>query len=475
MKLVRHIKAAVPLSADSAASSAASRRTAGSGAAPTTVGGGASAVSAVQEPSSDVSPPHALSTTDITDLAAGYGGAQTVHRLFQSQQSLRRALLAAVYDAYASAPGAPLDDAGLPAAWEMLTRLDAEHPDAVDAVLAHPYVRVWAAHCLSLATKAGDGRGPMMGDAERPGWPAADLAYLAVVAVAAAARSGVSARLAVPVRDGAVYLPTLGRLDVGPAAAATVEVADGTVSLGPSPSPSPGRGDAWRPTPMLSAGGLTLALEAMDPYRDCHHWPAAGLLATADHDRWQRRLEDSWELIQRHHAGYAAGLAAGLTTIVPLSASADGRSRSSAVRHAFGAVAASLPDLATDLAIMLLHEFQHVKLGAVLDLFDLLDGEDVRLFQVGWRDYARPLEAVLQGAYAHLAVADVWRVRAQLVGHTAAGIASARFARVHGHLVEALDILDGCGSLTDLGSRFVTGMRATVTGWIDDPGSVTAR
>ena len=37
------------------------------------------------------------------------------------------------------------------------------------------------------------------------------------------------------------------------------------------------------------------------------------------------------------------------------------------------------------LALLLMHEFQHVKLGAVLDLYDLFDPDDKRLYHAPWR------------------------------------------------------------------------------------------
>ena len=51
----------------------------------------------------------------------------------------------------------------------------------------------------------------------RPRQPAlaADLGHLGAIAAAAAIRAGIAASVAVPVRDGAVHLPTIGRLVIG--------------------------------------------------------------------------------------------------------------------------------------------------------------------------------------------------------------------------------------------------------------------
>ncbi len=75
-------------------------------------------------------------------------------------------------------------------------------------MLAHPYVRAWAERCLRAPAR------------DAP----ADAGHLASIAAAAAIRSGTLAELDVPVTGGYVHLPTLGRLRVGDAAAATLAV-----------------------------------------------------------------------------------------------------------------------------------------------------------------------------------------------------------------------------------------------------------
>ena len=55
---------------------------------------------------------------------------------------------------------------------------------------------------------------------------------------------------------------------------------------------------------------------------------------------------------------------------MPLQPGPEGRDISAAARQAFGAVGVALPADPVTLALLLIHEFQHVKLGAVLDLYD---------------------------------------------------------------------------------------------------------
>ena len=62
------------------------------------------------------------------------------------------------------------------------------------------------------------------------------------------------------------------------------------------------------------------------------------------------------------------------------------------------------------MAETLVHEFQHVKLGGLMDM--------VRLVEVGrgaglcaWRQDPRPAGGLLQGAYAHLGIVRFWRAQ----------------------------------------------------------------
>ncbi|MET9344403.1 FxsB family cyclophane-forming radical SAM/SPASM peptide maturase [Nonomuraea sp. NPDC003804] len=353
---------------------------------------------------------HELTSAQLGELAAGHGSAETVAALAAGQASLRRLALTK-----AAAPGA---------AWRLLTRIDAEHPAALAAVLGHPYVLAWAAG--RLAGTAGP-------------------AHLGNVAAAAALRAGVTAEVEVEVRDGVGYLPGLGAFTG--MTGTVVRLDGGGAEAG---------GAAWEPLRRLSAGGMEVAVEDLDPYRDCHQWSPAPRLTGEQARAWQERFAAAVRVIERDHPAYLPAIRAGLTTLTPLST--VGGATSSASRHAFGAIATTLPDEGESLALLLLHEFQHVKLGAVLDLFDLFDARDARLFYAPWRDDPRPLEGLLQGAYAHLAVTDFWRRR------------DARaFARWRADTAVAVETLLGAGTLTPLGMTFVAGMRRSVMPWLDEP------
>ena len=398
---------------------------------------------------------HSMPASHFDMLAAGYGDAKTIEHLAAAQRSVRRMLLRAIREL------APARDSTVfTAGWNLLTRLDRLAPTAVDEVLAHPYVRAWAEQCLRSA-RAGE---------------AADANHLASIAATAAINCGADVEVDVPARNGYVHLPTLGRLRVGAVPTAAIAVigrrafevraASGKWRLeADAEVPDPD----WEPVRELRAGEFTVRLEDTDPYRDCHAWPPAARLAPEEAAAWQARLEEAWQLIEHAYPEYAPAVASGLRVLMPLANDEPGREISAAARQAFGAVAIALPASAASLALLIIHEFQHVKLGALIDLFDLHDRTDQRLFFAPWREDPRPVGPFLQGAYAHIGVTDYWRLRRHQVTGPDALAAAGQFARWRMMTAEAIETLASSGALTALGTRFVGGMRATVEPWLSDP------
>jgi uncharacterized protein len=215
----------------------------------------------------------------------------------------------------------------------------------------------------------------------------------------------------------------------------------------------------WQPVRTLRVPGICVALEDTDPYRDCHQWRAAPRLTDSEFAQWQRCFQDAWQEIESAHPAYAPAIAAGMGVLMPLSPGPQGRDVSAAARHAFGAVGAARPADPVTLALLLIHEFQHIKLGAVLDLYDLYDPADGRLFHAPWREDPRPLEGLLQGTYAHLAVTDFWLGRQEVTVSVTAEAAGQRFAYWQAQTRDAIETLASSGSLTPLGVRFVAEMR----------------
>jgi uncharacterized protein len=408
-------------------------------------------------------PVHSLPAHDFDSLAAGYGSETAVTHLLRAQRGIVRALLGVVRERSGDMiPGA---------VWEVLARLDATHSPHLDDVLGHPYIRAWGTRFLRAAT------GPSGASPGEHDFTDSDLRHLGAIAAAAAIRAGMSVELDVPVRDGFLHLPTLGRLPVPRGTGAALTVATGAewfaarlregdrVIKVDSAEPQAN----WEPVRVLRADGFAVRLEDTDPYRDCHQWHASDRVPEDEVNRWQLLYRRSWELIAGEFPQYVPGLATGLTTITPLANEARDGEISATARQAFGSVAVALPDSAETLALLLLHEFQHVKLGALLDLFDLYDRNDARVFYAPWKDAHRPLEALLQGTYAHIAVTEFWRVRRRQLPSPAAEDAAARFALWRAQTSAAAETLAGSGSLTVLGARFVDGIRATLAPWLGEP------
>ena len=383
---------------------------------------------------------HALASGLLDELAAGFGGSAAVRSLAAAQDSINRALLAeAGQRALAEAPSAR-------PAWNLIMQLDREgHAEALARTLANPYFRSWAVALLGgEPDKAGAG-------------------HLAGIALAAAARAKVEAELVLPVVDGAAAVPSLGRFAAaGGERALLVRTSDGELS-------ADGDDARWEPTRSVHCDDTAVLLEDTDPERDAHQYPVLPRLAESEYLEWSQAVAAAWKAISSDHAAYAPGLAAGLRSITPLAPAAHGAEISATARHAFGAVAAALPRSPELLALLVMHEFQHSKMGAVLDLYDLYDEADRRRFYAPWRPDPRPLEGLLQGTYAHIAVTDFWRVR-RTAAATAEEVreAETHFVRWRGLTAEAIEVLAGSGSLTALGLRFTDGMRRTVAPWLEE-------
>ena len=422
---------------------------------------------------------HVLGEDAVAELASGLGGAEAMGQLRRGQLSLQRGLPVAVYETGLSAPAVspPTRDL-LRTAWQALALADRDGSEVVNAVLGHPYLRAWAVRCLGRLSR----NDPGGGDADRS--LAADLGHLGGVAAAVAIRGRARARLTLPLIDGSVHLPGLGRFTAG----LTVGGADGEtqavleieadwvrVRLGADgwrlPRPRVLAGDncpaepctpdgapvvtgaarpaVWDPVRVLMAPGIKVTLEDTDPYRDCYQWPAAPRLTDEEFARWQRDFGLAWRQIQEYHPAYAPALAVGLTVLMPMMSASAGADVSAAVRQGFGAVAAAHPDNPATLALLLIREFQRVKLGAVLDLYDLFDPADNRLVEL------------LDGAYANLAVTEFWRVRAGLGQHDRAEAAE-RYQYWREETAAAIETVASSSALTPLGRHFVGQMRNAI-------------
>ncbi|HLL69228.1 MAG TPA: FxsB family cyclophane-forming radical SAM/SPASM peptide maturase [Micromonosporaceae bacterium] len=374
----------------------------------------------------------------IAQIASGFGDEATIGWLAEQQRSITRALVSATIDQH-----------GPTAGWEALAEVEAEHPDAVRRVLAHPYVRAWAVGMLRKDNPAG-------------------MSYLAGLAAAAAVHADLRVETEVRIDRGVVALPTVGTLywPEPVTAGARITVDSGKLWLtGPGDRTitvdlaQPGATTTWQPARWIALDGWSVRIEDGDPARDCHGWTPAGRLDELAAGRWRNSLAEAWRLIGIELPGYAPALRAGLQVIMPLEQDPSGKQRAATAMDAFGSLAAA-PVGPAELAVLLVHEFQHAKLGALLDLYDLHDRTSDAQITVGWKPEPRPVEAALQGVYAHAAVADVWRLRAGTDPR-----APELYRMYHRWTTDAIAALRSPGALTPLGSDFVDRLAATVASW----------
>jgi HEXXH motif-containing protein len=420
---------------------------------------------------------HAVAAADFAALAGGLGDAGVITALRRGQHSKRMVQLRALLDAAAQAG---LDDVVQPGL-ALLTETQRTAPGAaaVAGLFRHPPVGEWLAHCLRQLC----GRDP---DRARL---AADLGHLSAVAAAAALRAGTEFTITVPSRAGTVMFPTLGlaRLPgLGPGQPATVSgraggpaTAEGAGARLVIPARPTSAAPGWVPlrSVELSAAGhhLGVFLDDLDPFRDCHGSATAEPLDSGSAERWRDLLDAAWSLLAQSHPGYAAGIGAGLTAVVPLRPR-PGRGLTATSPDSFGSCMMSEPADPVALAVGLVHEFQHAKLGALMDLVPLHTANATPRYYAPWRDDPRPLGGLLHGTYAFLAVADFWRVQRAVMPPREARFAHFEFARRREQVQHAVSTLQSSGQLTPPGASLVAAIGDRLRGWAaeDAPAAAAA-
>ncbi|WP_433271663.1 aKG-HExxH-type peptide beta-hydroxylase [Actinosynnema sp. CS-041913] len=336
-------------------------------------------------------------------------------------------------------------------AWRLLLRVEDEAPDLVDDVIMFPAVGLW----LRRALERLDG-----GFADNAAIRA-EIGVVHAVAAASAVRAGLSFTLRVPVSHGVVSLPTVGRFDV--------PVADGVdfvllsragsrTTLSLAGTALDGEFRAARRHRSAAAGArLDVVFDDTDPHRAFADTPTPpNPLSDNGFERWCAQLDDAWSVLVSWHRGYAAELSEGLLSIVPLTGGEKLVGASSAA--AFGAVALCEKPSADDLADALVHELQHSKLNAVLELVSLHETEDGRHFYAPWRDDPRPLNGVLHGIYAFASVVEFWHARRRHVPAHRAAAAGFAFVQRSLQVRSAIDDIAATARLNEWGRLFLTSL-----------------
>jgi HEXXH motif-containing protein len=409
---------------------------------------------------------HSLSADAFMTLASGVGDATVVRSLREAQLSKHLMLLRVVAEAADGADPASPEAAAFRAGYRLLAELQAADPGAVAWLVSLPHFGSWAHDCLACLD---EGSSP-------------DFAYLACAAAAAAARSGIRFELDVPVRDGRVLLPGLGQLRLpgqpgqpgqpewirldsdGERLRAGEHVEAPCAVLVPDDG-SGAESPHWLGTPLIRAAAdgqlWEVLLEVADRHLDRFTLPMLPAMTAAEVANWRERVQAAWEVLVRHH-GWAAGpIAHGAPVIVPLVPKGDLDSATSPA--AFGAIATSWPPSAVSMAETLVHEFQHIKLCGVMDMWPLIAPCEQKSY-APWREDPRPAGGLLQGAYAFAGISRFWGAQRHVETEPDDILrANVLYERWRSTIGPATDTLLKTGALTPTGVRFVRMLREQ--GW----------
>ncbi|NUQ96310.1 MAG: hypothetical protein HOY79_06990 [Streptomyces sp.] len=409
---------------------------------------------------------HQLSASVLRSLLATTEDDTAVAVLLDAEYSRRLLLMRGILDSCAGTREAET----VGEAWRLLESVEKQAPEAVRAVLLDPQVGLWAAALFRRLSRAE----PDESAEDVPLW--VELGFLAQLAATVSIMAGAPFRVRVPLRDGSVFLPCLGRARLDTAErwgnaevrardGVVAVVADGrTVTLPEDPErDAPG----WQGLRRLRATAegltLTLAIDDLGPYPAVTGLAASRRLPPERFADWQRRVSAMWPLLVADHRADARALSAGLLSLVPLPHRERLRGRTASSSDAFGCVLLTEPDedtamLPAQLGVALIHEFRHTLLNGLIFLAPLFqDCGD--LFYAPWRDDPRPLGGLVHGAYAFSGVARYWRARGE------EGLAGFEFALLRDALDHVLATLRNHPLLTPLGRRLCEALTEQTAPW----------
>jgi HEXXH motif-containing protein len=409
---------------------------------------------------------HSLSSAQFASLARGGGDQDATGQLIAGQRSKHLILLSKV--AELARRGDHPDDALSVAGYQLLAQVQRQAPAAAAEVIGYPSVGAWALHVIRSSQARTESAPTDTASAVSMGLPGVRPSGLATIAAAAAIRAGLDAEIEVPVLGAGVLLPSLGAAEAaGGTAIVTAkeaEVRSGNLRVRMRPG-EPG----WRELRRATAGPLSVLVDDLDPFRmPTPDGRPTRRLTPSQVTELRDTLRAAWPVLS---SARAAEIAAIVRVIVPCRPPESGNSHISiSSPQVFGTVAMSRqPDKYT-CAETLVHETQHLKLSALLDLITLTRPDDGRRYYAPWRPDPRPASGLLQGAYAFLGVSGFWREQRQAAPEP--GIrerAHAEFARWRDGAATVAATLLRSGQLTSAGDTFVETMAEVLDGWLREP------
>ena len=409
---------------------------------------------------------HSLSSAQFASLARGGGGQDAIGQLVAGQQSKHLILLGRV--AELARRGDHPDDALGVAGYQLLARVQREDPEAAAEVIGYPSVGAWALHVVRSSQARTESVPTDTASASNAALPGVRPSGLANIAASAAIRAGLDAEIEVPVLGTGVLLPSLGTAEaVGRTAivaAKEAEVRSGDLRVR-ARSGEPG----WRELRQVMAGPLSVLIDDLDPFRmPTPDGGPTGRLTPTQVTGFRDTLRAAWPVLS---AARAAEIAAIVRVIVPYRPPVSGNFHISVSSpQVFGTVAMSWQPGKYTCAETLVHETQHLKLCALLDLVALTRPDDGQVYYAPWRPDPRPISGLLQGAYAFLGVSGFWREQRQSAPDP--GLrqrAYAEFARWRDGTATAAATLLRSGQLTSAGETFVETMAEVLDEWRREP------
>jgi HEXXH motif-containing protein len=411
-------------------------------------------------------PNHRIKRSHLDLLCRGSGSAELTAALWRTELSRRLLLFHSVVDLVKERPEllAPLPD---PAdSVDLLKDIDDSDQAMFRELLLHPQVGSWAAYVMRRE------RGLVR--TETPFW--VDVGALHALAFVAAVRQGRAWSTTVPARDGGAMFPglgmavfatsqTWGRVEAETSGHEVTLRCEGHC-LRISADGRSWSGDAqWWELGRLSVGAdlvLTVTIDDIDPFRDLGDPVSPQRLSAADRGRWAALLADAWDVLCTGHRASAQAMAGGVVTLVPLADGGGTETRSASTGEAFGSVLVSEPGDAMSMAVALIHEFAHIRLGGLLHLLPVTSVSEQEIRYAPWRDDPRPLPGLVQGIYAFVNISAFWRTQA---GATRLPAHEFEYALSRLQVEQALREAAGSGALTEFGEHLVGGLADRVARW----------